>query len=98
MLTEDQWLSSSDPADMLRHIRRARSLRARYDKQVWFARYKKNQAPRKMRLFLLACCCRIAQGVIDASCEQLLQVAERHVEAPPPLLGEKDLLRPFDPG
>ena len=97
-MTAQEWLSSSNPADMLRHIRRGRSGRVHYEQPVWFARYKKNLAPRKMRLFLLACCRRICQGCLDASCEELLQVAERHVETPPPLLHEDDLLRPFYAG
>jgi hypothetical protein len=95
MLTAEQWLTSTDPADMLRHVRQSRGAKFRCQHPAWFARYKKDQAPRKMRLFLLACCYRACQGSADPSCAELLKLAERFVETPPPLPRQENLLTPF---
>jgi hypothetical protein len=95
MLTQEQWLTSTDPAEMLRHLRRQRNGRLRYDQPVWFANYKKNLAPRKMRLFLLACCARLQQGDADPTLAQLLRVAGEHVESAPPRRVDQDVLHPF---
>jgi hypothetical protein len=93
MMTENQWLTSTDPADMLRHIRRCRGERLRLQHPAWFARCKKDLAPRKLRLFLLACCYRVCRGCSDSSCDQVLQLAERHVESPPPPTNRDNILR-----
>jgi hypothetical protein len=95
MMTEEQWLSGNDPADMLRHIRRCVSSTTPFQLPVWFAYYKQNRAPRKMRLFLLACCFRVCQGSTDPLNEEFLKVVERYVETPPPLMKQDNVLAPF---
>jgi hypothetical protein len=95
MVTREQWLTSTVPADLLCHVRRNRAARLRYQHPAWFARCKKDLAPRKMRLFLLAYCYRLCAGNTDPSCAQLLAVAERFVETPPPPSREENRFGPY---
>lgn len=95
MLTEEEWLASDDPSDLLRHLRSRKGPRSRYVLPQWFAHYKKYQAPRKPRLFMLACARRACPAESDPACRALYDLAERFAEEPPPPLARENVLRPF---
>jgi hypothetical protein len=83
-MTEAEWLECTDPPQMLRYIRSLRGARLRYRQPIWFADYKQDLAPRRIRLFLMACCQMIARRSTDPLCQEVLQLAEPFVETPPP--------------
>jgi hypothetical protein len=94
-MTEGEWLACTDPQKMLHYIRSLRGARLRHRKPIWFADYKQDLAPRKIRLFYLACCRLIAQKSTDPMCQELLQLVEPFVETPPPTRYKEEVLAKF---
>ena len=92
--TAEAWEACDDPAEMMRCLRLRGPQRTRYVKHSWFARYKKDQAGRKVRLLLLACCQRLCDAA-DPACVELLQAAEGFTESAPPLLPRTGVLAPY---
>jgi hypothetical protein len=78
-MTEADWLSATDPAALLAHLRRrARGWRVRL--QSWLGGGERRRLERKARLFACACCHAIAPLLVDAKLTRAVEVAERFAD------------------
>src|SRR5262249_39423222 len=86
-VTEEEWLTCSDPQKMLDFLQRLDSLRGKLSNRTFLRR---KASARKLRLFAVACCRRVWNLLVDERSREALALVESHADG---LVADMDLLR-----
>src|SRR5262245_8576717 len=85
LMTEAKWLACDFPPLMMRHLRRVSQLPYQPPYLSWWGSwFGPNPLPRRWRLFLAACCGRVAPTLgVDSPLQRLVEFAQACTECVP---------------